>query len=332
MSVRDPAASGASEIPVIDLSGLRERRPSDLTRIAREIRFAGTEVGFLYIAGHGVPQATVDACFAASARFMALPIEAKRKIAVNRFHRGYIGVKTSTIVTSTVARVTKPNVSESFMKMHDVSPHDPEFGQPLQGPNQWPEHLPGFREAVEAYDAALRGLANALLPAMALALHLPADWFAQAYRRPTTFLRLMHYPPQPQAPEDQFGSAPHTDYGVLTILVQDGVGGLEIKRKDGSWMPAPSIPGTFIVNIGDILARWTNDLFISTPHRVVSPSNRERYSIPFFFDPAMDTMIEPLATCCGPERPARYPPVRFGDYLLHRLDTNYSSRSRAAAS
>jgi isopenicillin N synthase-like dioxygenase len=145
---------------------------------------------------------------------------------------------------------------------------------------------------------------------------------------PTTFLRLLHYPPHAvDAPEDAFGSAPHTDYGFITILVQDNQGGLEVRRKDGTWLAAPPIEGTWVVNVADMLARWTNGRWQSTPHRVKNLSGGDRYSCPYFFDMSMDSIVEVLPTCGT----AQHPAVRYGDYLMERLDKNYAYRQQPAA-
>ena len=247
---------------------------------------------------------------------------------MNRFHRGYMAPKTSVIQTSSVARVTKPNNSESFMLMHEVAPEDPRFGRPLDGPNLWPD-LAGFREAVTAYEQAMHAFSLRLLKPLALALGLPRDWFAPYFGQATTFLRLLHYPPHDMTdPEAAFGSAPHTDYGFITILSQDDSGGLEVRRKDGTWLAAPPLPGTWVVNVADMLSRWTNGRWQSTPHRVTNLSGGDRYSCPYFFDMSMDSIVEVLPTCQGPDRPAQWPPVRYGDYLMERLDKNYAYRQQ----
>jgi isopenicillin N synthase-like dioxygenase len=307
-------------LPIIDFAIADDRS------LARQLDAAFTGIGFCYLRGIGVDPAVVEGVFAASRHFHALPRPAKDAIAMNRFHRGYMAPKTSLIETSTVARVTRPNDSESFMLMHEVAPDDPRYGRPLDGPNQWPD-LAGFRPAVEAYAQAMEAFCQRLLPVLAQALDLPRDWFAPHFRQPTTFLRLLHYPPQPaDAPDDAFGSAPHTDYGFVTILAQDERGGLEVRRRDGTWLPAPPIPDTWVVNVADMLARWTNGRWQSTPHRVKNLSGADRYSCPWFFDPAMDSVVAVLPTCQDAANPAKFPPVRYGDYLLERLDRNYAYR------
>ena len=319
-------------IPIVDIEGLADLGSPAARDAASRLCAAYEAVGFAYIAGHGVAPDLIERAFAASAEFHAAPLERKQALAINRFHRGYIGMATSTIVTSSVATVTRPNLSESLLLMHEVAPDDPGFGQPLQGPNQWPDWLPGFRPAIAAYSAALEGVARRLLGAFTLGLGLPAGYFDPMFARPVTFLRLLHYPPHPAAGgDDQFGAAPHTDYGCMTVLAQHGVEGLAVRNRAGDWVDAPPRPGTFLLNLGDIMPRWSNDRFVSTPHRVVNRSGRERYSIAYFFDPGMDAVIECLPTCRSDRNPPRHAPVRYGDYLMERLDKNYAYRRTADA-
>lgn len=309
-------------LPVIDFAG------ADEAVLVKALDKAFSEIGFCYFKGIGVDQALVDGVFGASRRFHAQSREAKDAIAMNRFHRGYMAPKTSIIQTSSVAKVTKPNDSESFMLMHEVAPHDPRFGRPLDGPNLWPD-LPGFREPVVAYEQAMHRFCLRLLKPLALALGLPRDWLAPFFQQPTTFLRLLHYPPHaPDAADDAFGSAPHTDYGFITILCQDNRGGLEVRRRDGTWLAAPPIPGTWVVNVADMLSRWTNGRWQSTPHRVKNLSGADRYSCPYFFDMSMDSIVEVLPSCQDRGYPAKWPAVRYGDYLMERLDKNYAYRQQ----
>jgi isopenicillin N synthase-like dioxygenase len=308
-------------LPVIHFDGTSE----DELAAAFDAAFAGT--GFCYLSDIGVPPALVEDVFTASRRFHAQSRDAKDAIVMNRFHRGYMAPKTSVIETSSVARVTRPNDSESFMLMHEVAPDDPRYGRPLDGPNQWPD-LPGFREPVQAYEQAMHSFCLRMIRPLALALGLPRDWFAPFFEQPTTFLRLLHYPPQPpESPDDAFGSAPHTDYGFITILAQDDRGGLEVRRRDGTWLPATPIEGTWVVNVADMLARWTNGRWQSTPHRVKNLSGGDRYSVPYFFDMAMDSIVGALPTCTGDA----VAPVRYGDYLLERLNRNYAYRKEPTA-
>jgi isopenicillin N synthase-like dioxygenase len=289
-------------------------------------------IGFAYIVDHGVAPHVIDTAFAASRDFHASAPPLKQSLAINEFHRGYMGLATSTIVTSSVARVTQPNLSESLMLMHELAPDDPDLlaRQPLQGPNQWPDWLPGFRPAITAYIDALDALARRLIAMISLGLGMERSALDGFFVKPTTFLRLLHYPPHPaEAPDGQFGSAPHTDYGIITILAQDHRGGLQVRPRGGDWIDAPPRPGSFVLNVGDMLARWTNHRFVSTPHRVVNRSGGERYSLPYFFDTAMDQVIECLPYCTDAAHPPRHPPIRYGDYLMERIDKNYAYRRQA---
>ena len=321
-------------IPILDVSAFRAGTESGVTSIAKELRGYLENVGFLYIKNHDVPQDSIEAVRAESRRFHALPLDEKLKLKMDRNFRGYIPINTSTIVTSSVAKVTKPNQSESLMLMHEVAADDPDAlaGKPLQGPNQWPgeDLVPGFRSVVETYVSQMNALGRQMLDAITVALGMPRDSLKHHFAKPTTFLRLLHYPTQREE-DGLFGSAPHTDYGFITLLAQDDVGGLEVKDKAGDWIPAPPIPGTFVMNVGDILARWSNDVFVSTPHRVINRSGKERYSQPFFFDPSMDSLIEALPSCVTADRPAKYAPVLYGDYLMERIDKNYQARGKSAA-
>ena len=257
-----------ASIPVIDVEGA-DLASARVPEIALAIDDAFRRTGFCYVANTGIDAGLTEAVFDASRRFHALGGEAKQEIAINAFHRGYIAPKSSLIRTSSVTRVTRPNLSESFMVMHEVAREDPAFGEPLQGPNQWPNGLPGFREAVTAYQTSMTDFARRFTRLLALALGLPAAYLDPHFERPTSWLRLIRYPPEPPGtPVDQFGAAPHTDYGFVTFLVQDEHDGLEVRVRDGEWMSAPPLPDTFVVNVADMLARWSNDRWASTPHRV----------------------------------------------------------------
>jgi isopenicillin N synthase-like dioxygenase len=325
------ASQVRQSVPVVDIAALAGPVTPAFRDTARSLRGVFETIGFAYIAGHGVDPAQVDDVFAASRAFHALPLEAKQRLKINAAHRGYMGMSTSTIVTSSVAKVTKPNQSESLMVMHEVAPDDPDLlaGKPLQGANQWPTELPDLKPRVLAYNAALEAVARRLTRALAVAFDLPETWFDPHFARPTTWLRLLHYPPLPDPlPPDLFSSAPHTDYGFLTVLAQDDTGGLEVRGRDGSWIPAPPIKGTFVVNVADILMQWTNGILVSTPHRVRNVAGRNRYSVPFFFDPGIDSVVECLPGILPAGEAPRWPATSWRDYVMERLDKNYVYRQR----
>jgi isopenicillin N synthase-like dioxygenase len=323
--------SGEDGLPIVDVGSLWSDVPDrELSRFGAQVHSACRSTGFFYIVNHGVPRELIAGAFAANRRFHARPLEEKLKIKLNRWHRGYQTFAGSTLVASARFEPARhPNQLESFFLRHEVDPADPSYRvEPLQGPNQWPDD-PEFRETVSRYDTAMRDLGMRLLKVFSTAIGERPNFFAERFTPPTTALRLIHYPPAPlDRPDDLYGAHPHTDYGFLTILAQDDVGGLEVRSPDGSWMPVPFVPDTFIVNIGDILARWTNDGFNSTPHRVINPSpDRDRYSIGYFFDPSLGTEISTLAHFREGAGGRKYAPVRYADYFNGRLDANYTDRT-----
>lgn len=311
-------------IPRVDLGPLIDG--SDKARAAEAIGKACREVGFLYIENHGVPPDLVARTFAEAERFFALPTEDKMRVAMARSpnHRGYYGLfEENTDPTKT------GDLKEGFDIALELGADDPDViaGKPYHGPNQWPAGLPGFRETLEEYYAAMRGLAATLMRGFALALRLDEDFFDGKIAKPLAQLRTLHYPPQAgHVVEDTLGCGAHTDYGCLTILAQDAVGGLQVQNVAGDWIAAPPVPGTFVVNIGDQMARWTNGLFAATVHRVINTSGRERYSVPFFFDPDYDAWIECLPSCRDVDHPPKYPPVKAGEYLMQRFNETYVYR------
>jgi len=309
--------SDTPSIPVLDLAPLVAG--VDTVPLAEEFAKAYGEVGFAYVVNHGIHPALTKAIFDAAARFHALPLDEKMAVALDRSHRGFIAIDTSTDVTTKLAEVTKPNQSESIMIMReDPAPID---GVYLSGPNRWPV-LAGFREACEAYAAAMSGLGLKMMGLALDAIGAEDRSILSAFETPTTWLRLLHYPPQPpQAPDDLYGSAPHCDFGCLTFLAQDNVGGLQVMTPNGDWIDAEPMPGALIVNVGDMLHRMSNGKLRSTPHRVINGTGRERYSVPFFFDPHVNTVIAPLE---GTGKPG-FEPLLFSDFLKGELEASYDA-------
>jgi isopenicillin N synthase-like dioxygenase len=319
-------------IPVIDLSAYLAGENGAVERVAAQVREACLGSGFFYVTGHGVERALVADAFRQNRLFHERPLEEKLRIKLNHWHRGYQPFATSTLASSArFAPARHANQLESFFLRHEVPADTPGYGtKELMGPNQWPDD-PAFRDVIRRYDTATRELGLVLLPALSVAVGEAPDFFGRFFAPPSTALRLIHYPAMAaDHPPEMLGIQPHTDYGFLTILAQDEVGGLEIRRVDGTWMPAPAVPGSFIINVGDALARWTNDVFNSTPHLVVaSAAGRDRYSIGMFFDPNIETEIRCLDAFAG-EDGAKYEPIRYGAYFRMRLDANYPDRTQAA--
>jgi isopenicillin N synthase-like dioxygenase len=319
-----PPTASADDVPVLDLAPLLTG--GDISGLAYEIRRACEGMAFFYIRNHGVPQNLIDATFAASRRFFALPLEGRMKNHKDRFHRGYLPLGTTRYPGKAA------DLKDSFDVGVDLPLDHPDVvaGLPLHGPNQWPE-LDGFRAPVEAYFQAVRDCGLRLLRVFARSLEVEEDFFARHYADPTILMRMLHYPPQHQATEvGAIGAYPHSDYGVMTLLSQDPSGGLELQKTDGSWISAPYIPGTFVVNIGDLMARWTNDVYRSNKHQVVNRLGTERYSIPFFFNPNHFAPVECMPSCTGPDRPRLYPTVEAGEYVANKIRTNQGFKNPQA--
>jgi isopenicillin N synthase-like dioxygenase len=324
-AVTDPEAAAAA-IPVLDYGPCFAGESGALERLARQLRAACESVGFFYIRHHGVPEALVERAFAASRRFHALPLEQKLALRLNENNIGYLPVNASVQGASTVHKATRPNQNESFFVSHDRGADHPDViaGKPLRGRNQWPEGLPGFREDVIAYVKAMEALCDRMLPAFAVALDLPPDHFAPYFADEAHItLRLLHYPPQPETEDNLFGQAPHTDNSFMTVLARNEVPGLAVRLPSGEWLAPPLIPGTFLVNLGNMMRRWSNDRFLSTPHGVLNDSGTDRYSIAYFHSPNPDRVIQCLPSCTGPGNPARYEPAVYRDLVLAFYRANY---------
>lgn len=327
-TIADTRTVAAEQIPVIDVGALVTGDLAARQAVGDEMAEAFVTWGFCYVANHGVPQASVDAALAVLPHFFSLPVEEKSKVAINRNMRGFMGMHRHTQVHG-----KKPNRSESYIFGRDLPADDPHrmAGIPFYDTNYWPEGLDEFRTTLEAYWRDLEPFAYRLNRALALAMQQDEGYFDDMYRKPDTLIRCVSYPPAEGDFSGQFGAAPHSDNGTLTILAQDRVGGLQLQTLAGDWINAPSIPGTFVINVGDMIMRMTNGVFRSTPHRVVS-SPRHRYSMPLFFYPDHDARIEPLAPFVTADNPARYEPIVWGEYLQGQFGLaydHYSGRSAA---
>lgn len=320
----DAPATAPLTLPILDLGPYLQDVPGAREHLAERLRYALEHIGFFFIINHGIPQRLIDRVFAEAARFHALPLEEKLPLALSPSNTGYLRLGQSRSRASALDGHKQPNLNAAFFMKRDRSPEHPDVvsGKPLRGLNQWPTNLPGYRETLREYFDAMEALGKRLVPLYAVALDLPPDYFAASFAEPQVTLRLSHYPVLEHG-EHQYGLAPHTDSGFMTFLPQNDIPGLAIRPEGYDWMEPPVLPGSFLVNSGDILRRWTNDRFLSTSHRVLNSSGRDRYAIPYFFDPNTDTVIECLPTCQGPARPAQYPPVPYEEYLLWFTNSNY---------
>ncbi|PZR49400.1 isopenicillin N synthase family dioxygenase [Paraburkholderia fungorum] len=304
-----------TSLPVIDVAGLESADPPQRAAVGAALHAACIDKGFFYITRHGIEPALIDAARAEAERFFALSDAEKREVdkAQSFCNRGYEPLRGQVLEAG-----TPPDLKEGFYIGNELP-----LGHPRVvarafncGPNQWPRQLPAFRPAMEAYFAALFDLSTRLTRGLALSLDLPEDHFDAFCDEAMGTLRLLHYPPQPaQALPEQKGCGAHTDFGCLTLLWQDGIGGLQVQDSDGGWIHVPPLPGTFVVNLGDLIARWTNDRYRSTLHRVVNASGRERYSMPFFFTGRPDYVVTCLPGCAVEGAAPKYPPITVAGHL-----------------
>lgn len=319
-------------IPIIDFAPFLSGDETQKRAIAEQIGKACRSAGFFYLTGHGIRQELFSAVYLQAKQFFALPRADKMAIYIGHsdLNRGY-----SPLLEEKLS--AKGDMKESFDLAYEIPETDPDIarGARLYGPNLWPSSavLPDFRRVVyDDYYLRVLNLARQVLGAFALALNLPEDYFAPYSQKPMCNLRLLHYPPQEGSIDpDMLGCGAHTDYECFTLLAQSSAGGLQVQNLDGEWIEAPPIEGAFVVNIGDMMARWTNDVFRSTPHRVINRSGRERLSLPFFFGADYFAQLECLPTCCSDENPPRYQPELAGDYLRSRYDATFVYRQKEEA-
>src|SRR5262245_57567048 len=313
-------------LPVIDFGPYIAGVPGALEDTAAALRDALEHIGFFLMVNHGVPPQLIEQMFAEARRFHALPLADKMALRMNEHNNGYMSMSRYAVWTSEVNANTKPDLNEAFFVKRERAASDPLFqsGRRFVGPNCWPADLPGFRDNVLAYTAAMDALTNRVLPVCAVALDLWPDYFHQAFRDSQFSFRLSHYPPVP-AEENQFGIAPHTDANFLTFLAQTEVPGLQVRMPSGDWYDVPYVPGSYAVNSGDMMYRWTIGRFKSKQQRALPPVGRHRYAIPFFMGPHIDTVITCLPTCQGPDNPPQFPPITYEKYLLWWYDANYNA-------
>ncbi len=330
MNTVDYAKAGQvdlSAIPIINLEGYDT--PDGKAKIAKALYEAATNTGFFYLSGHGIAPAVQAQALQASKRFFALDHATKSSISVNHHQRGWMAAG----MTNLEGAKTHDN-KEVFFWGYDVDADDPDVtaGMPMVAPNQWPKEAVQVAQVTPdasflkrdlmPYYLAVLDLSRKVLSALALGLGRSPDTFTKAYEKPLGRGQLVYYPEMTEGDftAERFGAAAHSDFGVLTILMQDQLGGLQIAAKDGSWIEAPPIPNTFVCNIGDLLEIWTGGVLKSTVHRVINRANEARYSIPIFCDPASDTAIDP--SLFGVESAA--PIITAGEYIAGKNKRNFS--------
>jgi isopenicillin N synthase-like dioxygenase len=310
-------------LPVINVSELKNPDAAVRQAVGEEIRSACLDLGFMYITGHGVSHDTRAAVFEETAKFFALPEE--RKLALDMKNSvgnaGYEPMRAQTLETG-----SPPDLKEGFYIGEELALDHPRVknGGFNLGPNQWPDDAPAFRNVMSAYYDEMLGLGELLMRGVALSLRLDEDFFKDFCHEPLAGLRLLHYPPQPaNAHPDEKGCGAHTDFGGITMLMQDDNGGLQVMGADGEWIHAPPMADSYIVNLGDMVARWTNDQYRSTLHRVVNFSGRERYSIPFFYSGRLTHEVAALPGCLVDDETPKYPPTTVEAHMREMYARTY---------
>jgi len=309
----------ADQIPVIDITPLRNG--SDKLKVAKALHAASQGLGFIYVRGHGIPANVIEAARASAFEFFSQSDDIKSKVRVSKSHRGWLGRNGATMKTG-----VKPDLKESFIWGRQMDDGAKLADHPLRGPNQWPVSLPAMQDHAMAYFRAVHDVAVCLMRGFATGLDLDENFFLATSSRPLSRASFVYYPQQPEAlGEQQFGVGPHTDFGVLTVLCQDSVGGLQVQDINGNWVHAPPIEGSLVVNVGDLLSRWTAGAYKSTPHRVINSSGQERLSLVLAYDPDPETVIDSRQVF-GAGFAAPDDPITCGDYLTWRFNKAFSYR------
>ncbi len=307
----------ASNVPSIDLGPFRSGGAAEQARVAAQVAEACETIGFLTVVGHGVPDEVLGRAGTTARAFFDLPDAEKRRLALTPSGVGYSPLKGERLAAS-LGQATPADLKESLNIGADFA-H-----------NQWPSAPAELRPALEAYFTAMNGLAADLLRVFAAALALPHDYFADKIDRAASFLRVINYPAPATPPEPgQLRAGAHTDYGTLTILRAENVaGGLQVRAHSGAWVEVAAPPEAVVVNLGDMMMRWTNDRWASTLHRVVNPplaagAASRRQSLAFFHNPNPDAVIACLPGCCDAAHPARYAPIAAGAFIAEKAAKAY---------
>jgi len=312
-------------IPVIDLANALKPGDPALAAVAQQMRTAAMATGFFYVKNHGVSTELIDQQFELTRQLMGLPLATRQALSIqhSKTMRGF-----EALGAQTLDETAQPDLKESFYCGMVYPPDHPYVlaGYQSYGGNQWPAELPQAAALCEAYIQAMLGLSRRLMQLLALSLDLPEEYFDATSHSPMVTLRMLRYPPHPADADDRtFGAGAHTDWGALTLLAQDAHGGLEVALPDGSWLAAPPIPGTFIVNLGDMMPRWTNGRYRSSMHRVRNTlsSGQERYSIPFFYEPDyLASIVAVPGTLAAGEKPL-FEPCTAGEHLKQMYQKTY---------
>ena len=312
-------------LPIIDISDLASSDQLKRQMVGETLRAACLDSGFFYCIGHGIPDGLIMEVFVQTRTFFNQPLVKKMSIEKSNSscNRGY-----EVLGGQVLQQGGQPDQKEGFYIGVELPDTDPRVvnGRFNRGPNLWPADLPAFHPVMSAYFAAMVSLGATLMRGIALSLNLPENYFSDYDIDPLATLRLLHYPPQPPDDLKTMGAGAHTDFGGLTMLLQDNVGGLQVwDRKNDTWMDAPPQAGAFVINLGDMIARWTNNKYQSTLHRVINTSGRERYSVPFFYVGNPDFEVRCIHSCLDEGEAARHSPITVEEHLMSMYKKTYGT-------
>jgi isopenicillin N synthase-like dioxygenase len=327
-------------IPTIDVSPLRDGSAAARRDVARQIDAACTDIGFFLVAGHGIPQDLIETTRQRAIDFFALPIDEKMKVQrpPAKLSRGYNWLGDRSVAYS-MGQVAPPDIQEGFAfgpeQVGDWASRVDVASAQMYAPNIWPERPKDFKQTMLAYYDAMQGLASQMLRAMAVALDVDENYFADKFDRQASNTRIIRYPAVTQTPlPGQLRAGAHTDYGAMTFVRGDDVpGGLQVKPRHGDWIDVHIPPNSFCCNIGDLMMRWSNDRWVSTLHRVGIPPaeavSSDRISLVFFQNPNPDAVIRCIESCTGTGE--KYPPITVAEHYLGKLMKAGHSRLDADA-
>eukprot|EP00026_Physarum_polycephalum_P012682 Phypoly_transcript_13009.p1 GENE.Phypoly_transcript_13009~~Phypoly_transcript_13009.p1 ORF type:complete len:322 (+),score=46.74 Phypoly_transcript_13009:63-1028(+) len=314
-------------LPTVDISPFISNKDAKAKQeCAKVVHKACTDTGFFLISNFQeiLPMDELEKMFCLAHEFFTLPQEEKAKLKCEE-NRGYFAIGQENLTTiytqlnETFVNKELGDYKEGLDLGREID--DSEIGLPFRRKNEWPQALgPEWKAGALDYFARVTKLGHVLMRIFAVALDLDEYWFEDKLDKPQTLLRILHYPPLPPG-EVRFGCGAHSDYGCCTILAQDGTGGLQLLNTSGQWVDVSCAKDTLVVNVGDMMQRWTNDVYKSTVHRVINPSGKHRFSIPFFFEPNFDTEVSCIETCKKDK--VLYPPIKFGDHIQNMYNATF---------
>jgi len=315
--------SDKADLPIIDLRSFISGSDHQRQAVADQTMSTCESAGFFYLTGHGIEESQFVSARNAALDFFRAPASVKTKVHITTVahHRGYVG-------NFDVAPDTKKggDIREAYKVALDLDESDPDYlaGITLYGPNIWPVEFPHFQTQLYGVYLEFQKLAVEIFNLFAVGLKLPADFFTDLIEKPASVMNVNYYPAHSPNENTNSGIGAHSDYEAFAMLWQDGVAGLEIETRDNMWKHVEPVPGTLVINIGDLMARWTNDRFRATRHRVINISGKERVSMACFGNTNFHAPIECIPSCCSPSNPARYAPTTAGEYLMGAINRTYA--------